>query len=248
MINLSVDELRVAAAVIGAAVPAVVDQYATAEAGADAAAARSLVARNLAGPGAGEPLAIEPAAVLVDALAALCAPHTVVELELAVGRAATLRFAEVRADVGQLRTLRESSPDVWRIDDQPAIAAAVAVDQPAASGSGRAVELGLAEQTKLDELLAEERDDDVRALLGADATDLAEALTDGTRVLGRLTRVWRVGDGIAVDRFGWVSAPCGAWLIDDADPDSERLVTTFTPVEPADVTAEIDYFVTGERP
>jgi hypothetical protein len=247
MITLSVDELRVAAAVRGAALPGVVDQYATAEVGADPAAARSLVARGLAAPGAEAPLAIELGEQLDEALAVLCAPDTVIELELAEGRRATARWAEIRDADGRLRVLRELTPDIWAIDGQPAIAAALAAKRPAGSGLGTAVELGLAEQTKLDELLADDRREDVRTLLGPAAAELAAALIDPTRVLGRLTRVWRVGDGIAVDRFGWVSGQGGAWLIDDADPDAERPVTTFTPAAAAEISTEIDYLLSGER-
>ncbi|PZS13259.1 MAG: hypothetical protein DLM57_17105 [Pseudonocardiales bacterium] len=246
VITLSVDELRVAAAVLDAAVPGLVEQYATAELGADAAAARSLVARELATPGADEPLAIELGPLLVAVLGPLCAPDSVLELELDAGRAATLRCAEIRDAAGQVRVLRETSPDIWCLDEQPVVADALATVQPLAAGDGGVVELGLAEHAKLEELLVDERHDDVRTLLAARGSFLAQAFTDPSRTLGRLTRVSRQGDAIVLEGIAWVSAPCGTWVIVDADPDDELASTTFTPVEPAGLAADIDAVLTGE--
>ncbi|PZS36493.1 MAG: hypothetical protein DLM58_01660 [Pseudonocardiales bacterium] len=241
MMILSVDELRVAAAVIGAGLPTVLDVFATDDLGADAAAARSLVARELATPGADEPLAIELGASLADAVDPLRMPASVHELELDTSLGARLRCAEVRDAAGQLRVLRERSHDIWSLDDVAVISEALAAARPVATGTGAVVELGLAEHAKLDELLADKRYDDVNRLLGERGLFLAEALTDPARTLGRFSFACPVDDdGIALERIAWVSAACGTWVVQDADPDSELAVTTFTPVEPADLVAEID--------
>lgn len=240
MMVLSVDELRVATAVMGAAVPAILDEYATADLGADAAAARSLVARELATPGVDEPLAIELGAALVDSLAPLRAPDSVLELDLSTA-SVSVRCAEVRDAAGRVRVLRERSRDVWCLDDKLVIGEALAGARPTAAGSGDIVELVLAEHAKLGSLLVDARFADMRTLLGDRGMFLAEALTDPARTLGRLTHASRVDvDGIAVERIAWVSASCGTWAVEDADPISEVAVTTFTPVSPTQLVAEID--------
>lgn len=184
--------------------------------------------------------AIELSAELLESLAALRAPESVLELDLSAG-SLSVRCAEVRDAAGRVRVLQERSRDIWCLDDTLVIGEALAAARPTAAGRGDIVELGLAEHAKLDSLLVDARFADVRTLLGDRGMFLAEALTDPARALGRLTHASRVDDdGIAVERIAWVSASCGTWAVEDADPISELAVTTFTPVAPTELMAEID--------
>lgn len=149
------------------------------------------------------------------------------KLESETGSNCAGRLAEVCAD-GRVCSLHETSADVWSLDHRPRVAQVIEEQPPTINGSGLPVEVDLTEQAKLEELLADGRHADIATLLGPRATYLAEAFAQPACIFARLTRMWRVGDGVAIDRVRWVSAPCGSWLVDDPDLDSERAVTTFT--------------------
>ena len=222
MITLSVDELRVAAVVADAAVPSLLDQYATAETGADAAARRGLVARGLL---VGDVLYPSLAALLTP----LTAPAEVVEYE-AVGH----RAAQVRDAAGGVTSLVEVEPDIWRLSTDAAVdalldaATAALAERPAAPGGA----LALTVDAHLSLLGLLESPGAVEGLLvhhlGADGRRLADAFAP-TAGAGRVIRSVRDGDVVTVERIAWLDGPAGAWRVDEGDPADLDAHTGFVP-------------------
>lgn len=232
MITLSVDELRVAAVVADAAVPSLLDQYATADSGADAAARRGLVARGLL---VGD--ALYPS--LGALLAPLTDPQDIVEYE-AVG----LRAAQVRDDRGGVTSLVEVEPDIWRLSTDAAVdavldaATTTLAARPAAPGGP----LSLAVDAHLSLLGLLDSPGAVEGLLvhhlGEDGRRLADAFA-ATAGAGRVIHTVRAGDVVTVERAGWLDGGAGSWRVDEGDPDDLEARTEFVPCAGSELAATI---------
>lgn len=231
MITLSVDELRVAAVVADAAVPSLLDQYATADAGADDAARRGLVARGLLVAGTLYPS-------LAALLAPLTAPQDVVEYE-AVG----LRAAQVRDDRGGVTSLVEVEPDIWRLSTDAAVDAALdaatadLAARPAAPGGP----LSLAVDAHLSLLGLLDSPGAIEGFLvhhlGEDGRRLTDAFA--TAGAGRVIHTVRAGDVVTVERSGWLDGATGAWRLDEGDPDDLDARTGFVPCAGSELATTI---------